>query len=738
MAYTKYLRWALIIGVFAIPFIPFVVSSSWYFPFITGKNFTFRILIEILGGILLVLALKDPEYRPKFSWITIAILALVTITGIATLTSVDPIKSFWSNFERMEGLVGLAHLVLWFFIASIVLSAEKLWVRFLQVSILASVGMALYGIFQLMGFATINQGGVRLDGRFGNAIYLAGYMLFHIFFTLFLMLRHRGAQYMYWLYGVAVLLQTIALYYTATRSATLGLIGGLFVTAGAIAWFERGRPLVRKASYVGLGLLVVVVLGVLLLRNVPSVQHNETLGRFTSISFSDNTIKARFMIWKLALKGFEEKPLLGFGQENFSYVFNKYYNPKMYDQEQWFDRAHNAYLDWLVSTGIFGFLAFLSLFILCAWIFLTAEGLEPSERAVLLGLTAAYGFHSFFVFDNLMSSVFFFFLLAFAHSLVQRKLPMSMAFTKPATDGVVYAGVGTAVLLVCSGIYFLNMPGMATASQIIEGLTPNKQITSATGALQTVQKDPKENLASLNAAAATNPLGRQEVVEQILQVTSSILATQNVNPAVRDQFLALAKKRGTAILLERKNDARLELFYGAFLDQAHEFDDARTHLEKAHALSPSKQAILFELGINNYLQSGKIAEGVGALKTAYELEPSFREARIMFAIALMSVGDATSGDKLLIDGFGSVIVDDARLLRLYTETKQFDRVLAVWQLRATKDPNNLDTQASLALAYKAAGNPAAGLAILREIDKKAPQYHDTLVKMAKDEFGATL
>jgi hypothetical protein len=51
----------------------------------------------------------------------------------------------------------------------------------------------------------------------------------------------------------------------------------------------------------------------------------------------------------MALKGIAERPVLGWGQENFNYVFNKYYNPQMFGQEEWFDRTHNVVLDWLIA-----------------------------------------------------------------------------------------------------------------------------------------------------------------------------------------------------------------------------------------------------------------------------------------------------------------------------------------------------------------------------------------------------
>ena len=64
----------------------------------------------------------------------------------------------------------------------------------------------------------------------------------------------------------------------------------------------------------------------------------------------------------MAIKGFQERPILGWGQENFNYVFNKNYDPGMWGQEQWFDRTHNVILDWLVAGGILGLLAYLSIF----------------------------------------------------------------------------------------------------------------------------------------------------------------------------------------------------------------------------------------------------------------------------------------------------------------------------------------------------------------------------------------
>jgi O-antigen ligase len=122
--------------------------------------------------------------------------------------------------------------------------------------------------------------------------------------------------------------------------------------------------------------------------------------------------------------------------ENFNFVFNKYYDPNMWGQEQWFDRAHNAYIDWAIAGGILGLLAFIALFIFAAIACMRASQLSVAERSILIGLICAYAFHSLFVFDNLMSSVYFFALLSLAHGMSKRELPRAMILTRPMSDSM--------------------------------------------------------------------------------------------------------------------------------------------------------------------------------------------------------------------------------------------------------------------------------------------------------------
>jgi hypothetical protein len=74
-----------------------------------------------------------------------------------------------------------------------------------------------------------------------------------------------------------------------------------------------------------------------------------------------------------------------------------------------------------------------------------------------------------------------------------------------------------------------------------------------------------------------------------------------------------------------------------------------------------------------------------------------------------------------VQGFGSVLVDDSRLVQVYVNTKQFDRVVGIWQLRVQKDDSNVQNHLGLAAAYFTAGNKTASIAELKRAEQLSPQ-----------------
>jgi O-antigen ligase/lipopolysaccharide biosynthesis regulator YciM len=751
MNYIKWLRLIIIGGLCLLPFVSFIVASgtlfpNMFFPYITGKNFTFRILVEIITLCYIILAIKDPKYRPKASPLLWTVCLFVAWIGLATIFSVDPIKSFWSNFERMEGYITIIHLFALFVISSVVLTADRWWEKFFQVSVVVSVMQGILALFQvlhLFGFSPSSQSGARADTTFGNATYLAVYMLFCAFITIFLMMRYLGdkkyssnSRTMLTLYSIALVLQLATLYFTETRGAILGFIGGVIIAALYIAIRAKSTEWrrMRLVSFWTIGAVAVLVVGFVAVRNLPALQHGGTLTRLASISLSDPTTQSRLLyIWPSAIKGSLERPVFGWGQENFNFLFNKYYNPEMYNQEQWFDRAHNEFLDWLVAGGVPAFLLYVSFYVIAVWLVIRSEMLSVPEQAAILGLLAANAFNSMFVFDNLISAVYFYLIFAFIHGLSQKPLPRFMFLSKPADDRVIAIVAPIAAVVVLGAGWFFNAQGIVRAQTLINALQPYTLVKTATGAVEQAARDPKENLAAYQQALTEGELGKQETVEQLLQFTSNSLGgSSSASPDVKQQGYTLALNAGNDILKERPTDSRIELFMGVFLDQFGQYDLALQHLQNALANSPDKQQILFQTGLT-YLQKGDTQNALTTLKKAYDLEPKYQDARIYYAIGLYYAGQNGVADALLTQGFGTVLVDDDRIIQAYVTTKQFDRVVAIWKMRVQANPTDVQTHLGLAQAYFAQHDNADTIAELQKVSQLnvslAPQMQQIITQI---------
>ncbi len=727
--YTWWLRWSIIIGLFATLFIPFVIANgsfgvpNMFFPFITGKNFIFRIIVEIILGLYLLLALKEPKYRPRSSSVLWAVGAFVLWIGVSAISSVDPIKSFWSNFERMEGYIGLLHVAAYFLIASTVLTAENLWTRFLQTSVGLSVLMGLYGILQLRGYIGIDQGSSRLDGTLGNAAYMAIYELFNIFFALFLLAREWKTQSMRWIYGIAIALNTFILFYTQTRGTVLGLVAGLLAAAVYLIIVtknshEKEWKMLRKIAAIMLGSIAVILVLFFAVRQIPAVQQSSAFGRLATISLNDKTTASRLMIWQMAYDGFKEKPLFGWGQENFSYVFNKYYNPAMYDQEQWFDRAHNAFLDWMTAAGAPGILLFISLFLAAAFAIMRASQLSLAERAILLGLLVGYAVHDMFVFDDLISYLQFFTVLALAHGLSQREVPTRAWLARPLSDEGIAVAAPLIIIATACAVFYINVGGIKNAMGLVNAIQPPSSAAALSG-----------NLAQFKALRSGASLGQQEIAEQSVEFALQINQAPSVSPDIKQQFYSMAHDVIHNITDARKGDARLELFYGVLLDGSGQYAEARPQLVKALNDSSKKQQIYFELAMNNLIPSGDVVNATALLGEAFNSEPKYDTSRIYYVAALYLSGDNAKADSLLVERLSNASADEAssvndRLLQSLIVTKQFKRAEAMLETRVTKDPNDSQTWLRYASMYYASGDKNGAIAVLSRAAKMNPAFAD--------------
>ncbi len=722
MKYEKILKNVVLLLIFIIPFIPLVVCSSLFFPYIVGKNTLFRILIELSVGGWAILALFEEKYRPKFSWILGGVLTLVGVMFFADLFGENPLKSFWSNYERMEGWVTLLHLLGYFIVLIGMLRSQKLWRRFFNISLLVSVWISLYGIFQLLGWATAIQGTSRLDTTFGNASYLAIYVVIHIFLALFWWTKeYNWKGLMGWFYGSTILLNIFILYHTATRGAILGFIGAILLISLLVALFEKENKKLKKICG---GLLLTTLLFVssfIIFKDVSFIRNSQVLNRFASISLQEQTTKSRFMIWNMAWQGVKEKPILGWGQESFNYIFNQNYNPKMYGQEEWFDRTHNVFMDWLIVGGFLGLLAYLSLFAgILYYLWSKQNGGEFSvlEKSIFTGLLAGYFVHNLFVFDNLTSYIFFFAILAFVHSSIKfEENERDCILDKIDEDNKNKIIVPIIIVTIIFLGYFFNTKGVLANRSLLLAISPHPEGLS-------------ENLKYFEKALSYNSYANQEIREQLMLFTVNIEGI-NKDKNLQNDFFELAQGEIMKEIERDPKNTRNRVLAGSFFDSLGIYEQGLAQLEKARELSPNKQSIYFAMGMA-YINLREYSLALDLLKTAYELEPKYNKARELYALSALYAGRNELANKLL----GEEIPADINFLNIYRNTKQFDKMILIAEKMAEQNSSDPQSFVTLAAAYYEVGRNTDAIAQLEkaiELDSNFKEQGEEFIQAIREK-----
>ncbi len=725
------LRFGILSIVFIIPFICLIVADQMFFPFITGKNFTFRILVELMLGMWILLVFLDAKYRPRFSWALACAGGFLAVLTIADFLGANPYRSFWSNYERMEGLITHAHLFLYFLIAGSVLLEERTWKYLLRTSLGVSVITAFYGFAQLSGAVEIHQSTTRIDGTFGNSTYFAIYAAMHIFIAALLYLKDGAQNKLRWIYGVVAFLNLIILYYTQTRGAILGLIGGTFLALLLVALFDKERPQLRKYAVGGVVTVVLLILGFLAIKNSDFVMKNPVLNRFATISLTEQTTVSRFMIWQMSFDGFKERPIFGWGQDNFIYVFAKYYNPKMWNQEPWFDRSHDVFFDWLIAGGALGLLAYLSLFgvmLYYLWFGKRHEWSVP-EKAAFTGMLAGYFVHNIFVFDNLTSYIIFFSLLAYIHSQHVEPLVEVPVKGKQKQYGIESQDIAIAALVisVATGalLYFVNIRNINANYALIDALR-NPLVDDGQGGKK----------IAIKSVLDLDLFGTSEAREQLGQLA---LQAQDprIDPKLRAEIFALASQQFDDELKKDPENLRVLSFTALLYSRYGKYDQAEALFKRAIAVSPNRQSTYLDMG-SMYATEGRYEDAKTAFKTAYDLDPDYPDARMYYAIGLIYTKDFATANEVLAPLLAAKDPQayDPRLINAFGNNGQFDAVVSLINEKISLNRAEGRDYLALGGAYLALGDKEKALAAFQTAENMDATLKDQAEQFISQVKGA--
>lgn len=413
-------------------FTPFLVSSNTYFPFIIAKATAFRLIVEAMLVVWVFWLVRSrtskesPTSLVSLTPLIKAVLIFGVILFISALFGVDFYYSLFSGNERMEGVFGIWHFILFFLIIATTfkdLEIEKI----LKIQVGISI---LYSFIALLAYSgagkiTSQFTGGRLAGYTGNPSYFAAYLIFNAFLALYFYFRQYNFDkklFNWWL--VPFFIQSFLIFMTLTRGSMMGYLASIIFITLAIIFLSKDKIILPFKKIAIVFLIGIVTLSVFTFagKNTDFVKNNKILSRFSSISLTDPTAMSRLFSAGTAWKSFLQKPFFGWGPENYEAAYVQNFNPevlKYLPEDFYFDRAHNKPMEVLATTGIFGFISYLSIF---GIVFYFLNQLRKKQEWFLPSLALAGGLTGYFIqnvfiFDFHESYLMFFLVLAFISSL---------------------------------------------------------------------------------------------------------------------------------------------------------------------------------------------------------------------------------------------------------------------------------------------------------------------------------
>lgn len=712
--YFKALRW----GIFISLFVPLIIFSQYLSPFHFGKMIVFRILIEIMVVLYIPLMIADKRYRPKRNIVFISFSIFAGLYLLTGLTGVNFYNSFWGSLERMGGIFSFLHLWVYFLIFTSVIKTELDWNKVFKVS--TGVGflsiLFAYGQMLVEKSAALEKSGLskffvgwqhgeRVIGTIGNPALFAGYLLFVLYLAIFLLLKNKLPAWQKWFFGAVIALGTPILMVTAVRGAIIAFWGSLFLL-GLFLLFKSQNSKIKKYLSVGIVVFVLLVVIMFIGKGQGWFKNNSWLGRVTDISTKTDTIQTRLWAWSSAIKGWEERPILGWGPENFMFLHMKYFNSKHFTglgSETIWDRAHNMVLESLSTMGILGLISYLSIFFLIFYVLIKKfkEGkISKNIFGVLCAMIIAYFVQDLFIFDTTANYLMFLMVLGYVNFLNSREEDTD---SSPAKDPSL---VLTVILLIFSLILIFSVN--------IKSARANFTSTRAIIATNTnIQKAFNYYQQAMNINA---PQGKYEIINKFAIFAMQVVDIEHQkNQDIDVNLLHYAIQQLQLNVAKYPMDTAPYLYIGRLYTLLTEKEAgagklAEENIQKAISINNKNPRIWYELG-QAQLSQKKYQESLDSFKQAMNLNPDVALSSWFVSIGYYYVKDYQNAlyylnqalDKGYTD-YQNNVNDMLRIVAIYEKVGNYQKVVEFYKLAVGEKPNVAQFHASLATAYAMTGD----------------------------------
>ncbi len=409
-------------------------------------TFVFAILIS-LAWITKMVVLRKIYLQKTPLDLPIAIFLLSQI--VSSIFSLDSYVSLWGYYSRFNGglLSIISYIILYYaFVSNFDLKtkAKEIVRKLFFVSLASGAVVALWGLPSHFGYdptCLIFRGSldvscwtadfqpkIRIFSTLGQPDWLGAYLGVILPFSLVYLINAKR-RLLVTCYLLLATLFYFDLLFTKSRSALLSF----WVSIGVLAFLfyfsqfkSKAKELRIKDVWQNYKFLIVILLlfvGLTLAFANPfpakggKITTAQTAGTFSTGGGGTDSGKIRLLVWKGAIDIWKHYPIVGSGVETFAFAYYKYRPVEHNLTSEWnflYNKAHNEYLNFLATTGLFGLLSYLSIIVFFLWMSLKIISnfkFQISNLRLIIALLAGYMsllVSNFFGFSVVIINLYFF------------------------------------------------------------------------------------------------------------------------------------------------------------------------------------------------------------------------------------------------------------------------------------------------------------------------------------------
>ena len=674
---SRIIRWSYYL-LFAL--VPLLLTPWNYELFEYNKMMAVYGLTAVITTAWLVKMAHEKEIRVTRTPLDIPIALFFISQMVSSVFSTDPHVSWLGYYSRFNGGMWsiISYILLYYAFVSNLTSWSN-WKNLIKVALASASVVALYGVAERLGVDKhlwVQDVQNRVFSTLGQPNWLAAYLVALLPISLAFGLQSQISKiktqnnskiqnskfefildFGFWIWSFIAILFFVVLLFTRSRS---GLVG--FAVADITFWafsFARGRLAKLRAPF----FLLHAAFALIIFFNGSNIAQIDKYFSLPGLLASKDEVlqgeasqaspgpalesggtesgEIRKYVWQGAVSAWKSSTktlLIGTGTETFAFAFYQHRPIGHNLTSEWdflYNKAHNEYLNYLATTGLFGlgsYLLFIGTFVFWfikkvhgSWFMVHRKEKNVSatnDERITINSALFAGWLSilvtnFFGFSVVIVQVFLFLFPAMIIITTQQidKLTIQQftrKLTLPSWSIWVLAAGGLMILVRIGSLWYADTVYAAGYRLARSGQYDNAK-------------------ASVERAIALNPgepVYRDEVANTLTALSVAAFEGNNATLSAQLARDALAQN-DQAIRISPDNvnfwKTRTKIYYSLSGFDELLNDAAIAALEKAAALSPNDPKIYYNLAIL-YGRAGNNEQAVDTLTRAIALKPNYRDA----------------------------------------------------------------------------------------------------------------